>query len=273
MSIIFMKKYFFKSIKTTWLATLLTCLLSTSLLARNSQRIDYKNEAVQVCTTQICDPFHVIATLTGGAAFTQIGQSKTFYDDSSFYTYSSNSSTHSQAMWGGSIGEELRLFPDWALQLNLAYYQIYSYTSSGTVTQGVDTATAEIFPYQYEIIARQYLLESKILLDKNNRFHPYILGGIGASFNSASDYIANPGLITFTPQFENKTNISFSYSAGAGVDFDISKYARFGIGYRFAGLGNAKLGKGMINTAQITNSYGQENVNAQEAIAQITFII
>lgn len=239
----------------------------------------YKDE----CTTIDCmnskeGMLNLIIALTGGIAWASPGVSQSFTDDDSLYDYDIGDSSQTVGLWGAFVGGEFFISRDMSIQAGLSYYQTGNFEVEGTVTQGVDPGSSEIYNYEYSIISRQILIEGKLLGSFiNNWIHPYISVGLGASFNSVHDYDAVVDtpfpFATFTPQFDGNTNISFSYNLGFGVDFDVATFMRLGLGYRYTDLGQANLGDGMINTAPISNTLEQANLRAQEVFAQLTFVI
>lgn len=72
--------------------------------------------------------------------------------------------------------------------------------------------------------------------------------------------------------FTNNTNMSFAYSLGVGIDVDIQKNWRLGVGYRFANLGQADLGRGVIDTTLFTSTLLQSNLYAQACVVQLTYL-
>lgn len=233
----------------------------------------YKGGNKNLCGKTLCQPFRFYTTLSGGLAWATVGESQSFVDDGSTYDYSADKANQKEALWGASVGGELRFSPDWSMQVGLSYYQSAAFEGKGTVTQGVDPDSSETFSYSFKVITRQYLVESKILLDAGMGFHPYVSFGIGASFNQTSDYNAPVSdFLTFTPLYKGLTNTALSGNAGFGVDMDLMEYARIGIGYRYSWLGAANLGDGRINTTEIANTLKQ-NIDAQEAILQLTILI
>lgn len=224
-----------------------------------------------------CSTFRLFASVMGGGAWAQLGQSQSFTDDATLYSYNPNTSSQFKPLWGAAIGEEFQFYPDWSTQIGISYYQAAAFNAKGVVTQGVDPATSDAYNYNYSVIARQYLLEAKFLADMTNGFHPYLTLGVGASFNSVSGYdvtVNSPfPFSTFTPQYASDTNISFSYAVGVGVDYDVTKFARLGLGYRYGWFGNANTGDGEINTVDISHSLEQKNLNLSMGIVQLTFLI
>lgn len=221
---------------------------------------------------------HGFLALTGGITWADPGESQSFTDDSSLYQYQDDAGSETVGLWGITIGGEWSGYPDLSFQLGLSYYQSGSFNPKGTVTQGVDPASSETYPYQYNIIARQYLLQGSL----SGSFiydwvHPYMMLGLGAAFNSAYDYDAVPNtpfpFATFTPQYASQTTTSFSYIAGFGFDFEIMKYARIGLGYRYVDFGEVDLGTGQINNVTISHTLDESNLRAQEVVAQLTIVI
>lgn len=218
------------------------------------------------------NPYHAIVTLSGGIAGTSIDMGETFQNDLRTYDYDLNSNT-TAGLWGGFIGAEKR-FITTAMQLGLSYYQASSFHVSGDLGQGVDPL--DIYSYQanYNIITRQLLIEGKLLLLQQGRYHPYFNGGLGTAFNTSTDYDVNydPELTT-TALFKSDTKTAFSYMVGAGVDIDINQTLRLGIGYRYANFGNTTLGDGSINGIPIEQTLVVDDLDASEVLLQLTFII
>ena len=139
--------------------------------------------------------------------------------------------TQTSGLLDAFLGAEWTIQPDWALQLGLDYNQAAPFSANGTLVQGADVPSQDTFGYHYSILARQLLVEGKLLYTFNQRFHPYIMGGLGAAFNKSSNYyISAPPFLTFTRIYSNNSVTSFSYAAGLGIDFDITCYMRLGVG-------------------------------------------
>ncbi len=245
-----------------------------------SKHYSYKGETTPKAKTYVCNnctTMRLFGSIWGGGAWARLGQSQSFTDDATLYSYSPNTSNQFKALWGASVGEEFQFYPDWAVEMGIAYYQTAAFEPKGTVTQGVDPASSNTYHYQYSVTPRQYLLETKFLADLMNGFHPYLTLGVGASFNSVNGYnvtVHSPfPFSTFTPKYASNTNINFSYAVGVGVDYDVVKFARLGIGYRYGWFGNANTGDGEINTVDISKSLKQNNLGVSMGLVQLTFLI
>lgn len=217
-----------------------------------------------------------LVTLSGGEVFSShVGQSQTFPEiEGSFYSYSANNANQSRGLYGSFIGAEWGFNPCWALQFGVGYYQASAFTARGLLTQGPDAGSSDIYNYQYNITSRQLLAESKLLFNWHERYHPYALMGLGEAFNKASSYQTTvPPFLTFTPMFNSHTTKSFTYAVGLGLDVDVVRHVRAGLGYRFTDLGKVNLGAGSIDTTSIGNSLTQNHMCANEVLAQLTFIL
>lgn len=218
-----------------------------------------------------------ILTLTGGIAFSEdAGQSKNFPANAtsfSYYHYALHHTSESSTIFGGLIGAEFPLNSPWLLQVGIAYYVPQSFNVKGIVTQGVDAASANQYPYQYTIQNHQLLLENKLFY-AIERYHPYVLLGIGPAWNRTKNFAVNidPPFTTFSNQFPSNTVTSFSYDIGFGMDINITEHLRFGLGYRFTDLGTAKTGKATIDQTITTNVLSQSHFYTQEGLAQITLL-
>jgi outer membrane autotransporter protein len=216
-----------------------------------------------------------IMTFTGGAAFVSAPDNNDLTIGLSQYDYDADNDGSTPGVFGGFVGAEFLINPDWAIQAGVSYYQSTSFTASGTVTQGIDPQSSSSFNYEYDIITRQVLAEAKILMNWKEKFHPYLSLGLGAGFNQSFDYDVNivPCGSTFSPEYEDETISSFSYLVGLGFDYDLKDYLRLGLGYRFTNFGKASLGDGFINNTTVEQSLEQSSLNASELIFQISFVM
>ena len=221
-------------------------------------------------------PYHALITISGGGAFSDdVGRSVTFpVIDDSTYAYTADKDSESSDLFGIFGGVEFPLYQAWSMQLGLGYYQT-DFDASGALVQGPDALSADTYQYKYSIKSEQVLVESKFLMNNFYRgLHPYLSAGLGAAFNKSKDYsVNNPTFLTFSPLFRANTETSFTYNVGFGIDFDIPKYWRVGVGYRFTDLGKSSLGVGRIDTTAIGSTLRQSHLYAHEVMAQLTFIV
>ena len=78
---------------------------------------------------------------------------------------------------------------------------------------------------------------------------------------------------TFTREYSDNTESSFTYSLGLGVDMDITEHLRLGVGYRFADLGKVRLGDAEINTTEVAGTLSQDHLYANEILVQLSLVL
>lgn len=190
-----------------------------------------------------------------------------------FYNYSPNSGTKTVGLIDAFLGVEWGLVTPYGLifQLGMGYDQSTTFNVKGTLVQGADVHSEGTFGYQYDVTLRQLLVEGKLLASIVGMYHPYIFGGIGASFNTANSFQTTvPPFLTFTRKYANNTNIGFSYSLGVGLDIDLDQVFRVGIGYRFSDFGKTQLGSATIDGVGVPGTLSQSHVYTNEVLLQIT---
>jgi hypothetical protein len=216
-------------------------------------------------------------TLTGGAAFTSDTGSVNNFPATdtifTFFNYNPSQSTQTDSIFGALVGAEFIAHPNVLFQAGVGYYQPSSFNVNGIVTQGVDIPSSNQYAYQYSILSHQLLAEGKLLYNNEQRYHPYISGGLGLSWNESKNYTVtiSPPFTTFSNQFANNTTTSFSWSVGTGVDVDLTKKVRLGVGYRFTDFGKAATGNGTIDDVLTTYALSQSHLYANIIEAQLTF--
>lgn len=220
----------------------------------------------------------VIGVGGGVAITTNLGQSQTFPilnpTTDEYFTYLPSNQSQTAGLFEVFLGAERRVFSNWLFQAGLAYNQSGTYKTQGNFTQGADAGSANQYTYQYKVTARELLAQGKLMHPYHDKFYPYVLVGIGGSFNRASNYATNvPPFLTFTRDYANNTSSSFAYKVGLGSDLDITQHTRLGLAYRFSDLGNANLGMATIDGSGVPGALSQSNLYANELLLQLTYII
>lgn len=224
-------------------------------------------------------PWHTVVTVSGGAAFsTDVGVSKYVpprNGNFSFYNYDTQHPNQEQAIFGGFVGAERAIRAPWLLQLGIGYYQPSSFKATGRVTQGTDIASENQYTYQYFIQSYQLVGEGKLLYTNASQYHPYLAGGLGIAWNAVSNYNVKiePPFTAFTNQFQHHTTPAFMYSAGFGLDVDMPKNLRLGIGYRFINFGRARTGQGIIDDVPTGTTLSQSHLYVNVIEAQLSFVV
>ncbi|MFA6038182.1 MAG: outer membrane beta-barrel protein [Legionellales bacterium] len=218
-----------------------------------------------------------LVTLSGGVGFnSDAGASEYFTLGSSQLDYDAHHETKARGVWGLFLGGESEIADDFALQLGVSYYQTASYDADGTLAQGFNSNSMAYYDYNYEIIARQILIESKLLTQWHEDYRPYISLGLGAGINTAQEFSIDylPSM-AMTHIYEDHTTTSFTYNVGIGVDVDLTDYLRLGVGYRFTDFGQVELGQGaydQFEPTSISETLTQDHFYVQEILVQLTII-
>ena len=190
-----------------------------------------------------------------------------------FYYYQAQHSSTTAGLFDAFIGGEWALCDNWLLQTGLGYDIATSYRVNSTLTQGADVQSQNVYAYHYQLMNQQLMAEAKLLYKFMDRYHPYAMLGLGASFNSVYNFSTNvPPFLSFTRDFKNYLNTSFTYSFSVGVDMDVTQNVRVGLGYRFADLGNAASGGSSINSTYVSGSLSQSHMYVNQVLAQITYL-
>lgn len=236
-------------------------------------------QADGILDTSLRSQWRPVVSAAGGVALTHnLGQSNTFLIQNpiseELYIYSPSNRTQMQGMFEVFLGAEHLVLTNWLLQAGLAYNQTGSYQAQGTFLQGADTSSTDQYTYKYNTVARALLAEAKLMRIYQDKFYPYLLVGLGGSFNKSSNFSTNvPPFLTFTRTYANNSSRSFAYNVGVGIDMNIAQHARLGLGYRFAGLGQANLGASTIDNTHVSGVLSQSNLYENEILLQLTYII
>jgi opacity protein-like surface antigen len=191
-----------------------------------------------------------------------------------FYDYQPSNPNNPQFIFNFFLGNQFVLNNLWAVQAGIDYGQSGNFGVDGTLTQGADVFSEDVYRYHYNIQVRQLLAEGKLLYQfkQNTRVHPYIIAGIGAAFNTAMDYNTTALYsLVITREYQNRTNTTFSYTLGAGVDVDLNYNVSLGLGYRFTSFGEVSLGSASLNGQSVTGTISQNPLLANELVAEITY--
>lgn len=214
-----------------------------------------------------------VFSFTAGATMSQLGQSQSFAPiDLCSYSYQPQG-LQTTMLWGGFIGSEFKRTPVWELITGLGYYQPNTLSTKGQLTQGADPTSESAYSYQYQVQSQQLLAESRWVWIATEKIRPFLMLGIGATFNKTSDYQTTvPPFFEFTPAFSSHTQTNFTYALGPGIDISLSKSFRIGLAYRFTDLGSANTGSAQIDAIPISSTLKQSKLYANQMLAQLTFI-
>jgi opacity protein-like surface antigen len=220
-------------------------------------------------------PLQTILSFAVGPSLVKSGNAQTLnLPDSSISYFHPRHPVQVQTLYNAFLGVVYQFLPKWALQAGISYTQPSTFTIEGIEAQNTSSRN---YDFNYNVAARQLLVEGHIVYDYGI-LHPYFSFGMGPSFNSAYLYQSFPPPGTSnSPTFMNDNNMAFSFALGFGVDVDVMKSVRLGLGYKFSDFGRADLGQGTqftgtINQAYLSRTIEQNNLYSNALLAQITIV-
>lgn len=186
---------------------------------------------------------------------------QTFFPD----VYFSNNNQNSEvvALSGGySWHRDDVWLPILSLGLEYSYY--FPIKSTGSIQKFFSPNLTD-YTYEFKTRFQQLNVLAKANMYRwSNGLSPYLLGGIGNSWNSLDSYseAAVPGITPrIPPGFGNATTSNLVYILGFGLDYDINNNFQVGLGYRYDVLGKAHSGNG-VSTFSNVNLKGRSTLNA-----------
>lgn len=149
---------------------------------------------------------------------------------------------------GYVLSRQASWFPFTSLGLEYSYFMPAKV--KGVVEEFSDPEQAN-FNYNYKVTHHNLRVLGKADLFRWRNWMPYLSAGLGASWNRFSNYseeaISELPSPRENPSFANKAKLNFSYMAGAGVDYILSRNLWAGLGYRYDHFGWGKTGDRIEN--------------------------
>lgn len=188
----------------------------------------------------------------------------------------SNDQTSSVPMGGIFVGAE---FPfeskPYRLQSGFSYYTASPYEAAG-IDYFYSIPSMGNKEYSYSITSQRIFFENKFLYEipsiygSTQNIFVYLSAAAGAAINRAYNYqeTAIDPNTTATGAFASNTVYSFAYSVGAGIEAQLGKTIRLGLGYRFNDLGEVSLGD--YSDANTSNTIDTDNTYVNEAVLQLS---
>lgn len=169
-------------------------------------------------------------------------------------------------------GYQLTSFRLPGLSLGVRYSHYFNPTIDGQVIQYSLPAFTN-YNYQFHLESDVLLATAKMNFLNEKTLTPFIRGGLGVSWNNASQYseVALPNVTPrISPSFGNHTQSDFAYQLGAGLDWRVKPQWLISLGYEYSHLGNFSLGNGSLNWSNESLSSGTLSNNA--AVLGLTYL-
>ncbi len=160
-------------------------------------------------------------------------------------------------LFGYQGSHNRRFFPVYS------FFVGYTYSVPGKIHGDVEEfsdPTKVNYSYEYEVSRQTLQFFGKFDLCEMGRFMPFIIGGLGGSYNRADDYseTAKPGVTPRnSPGFGDDNEFVFAYSFGGGFDFKAYDNIWLSLGYLYGDFGDVQTGKGVatFSTDRLKTEY------------------
>lgn len=190
------------------------------------------------------------------------------------FAYSPLNQNQTKSIFELFVGLEREIIADWRVQMGLSYGQTEIFQVRGNLIQGVDSQSSNLYQYDFNVRAHELLAQMKLMRVSRDIFYPYLLVGLGTSFNDASDFGTSvPPTLAFTRNYMDETTRSFAYQFGAGLDVSLIQNVRLGVSYRYANLGAVRLGAANISGTGVSGTLSQSSLYANEVLLQLSCLI
>jgi hypothetical protein len=102
----------------------------------------------------------------------------------------------------------------------------------------------DVIGYNYKVMHGRAEFKGKLIAAAYNWAQPYLSASLGVGFNHTHDYfpVTTNGVLYPPSYFNANSNVSFSYTAGAGLQRMLTQHWQVGVGYEFADWGKNYLG-------------------------------
>jgi len=195
-------------------------------------------------TNPISDRWHLVLGLSGGPAWTQAGETQTFFlqpDVEKSYVAKKNN----QALGSGELflGVQKNLHSSATGQIGIAVAGATAVKLTGNILEDADPSFNN-FNYAYKINHAYLGLKGRLIAGTMYGLQPYLSGSAGVGFNRAYNFSISPIISEEVPApaFTANTNAAFSYTLGIGLQKSLSANWQLGVGYEFADWGSYDLG-------------------------------
>lgn len=175
-----------------------------------------------------------VGTLSGGAMWENAGETEHLEIIPGVQTkYKSNKESNTLGTGEVFVGGQYDSEKDWQAQFGIAFGGMSEATLEGDVySPGSDGV------YRFKLNQTRLVAKAKILGNLKTHFKNYVSASLGTTFYDAHDF-ENTSLV---PDFEDHSGNAFTYSAGIGMQYVISKNWQIGLGYEFTDWGKTHLG-------------------------------
>jgi opacity protein-like surface antigen len=182
--------------------------------------------------------------------------------------YVGNSSSQAGPIVGGDIGYHWKPANRW-FWLNVGVESSFTQlTSPNGLVHPLFSANPNFDTLNFNYDARAVPLFGMLTLAGNfGHFAPYVIGGLGVSWNKAYNYNevpTNPNLtaLPMRTMFNSRTQVEFAWTVGAGIAYAVTQSTSIGLEYRYTNYGNLALNPAPQQATRQILNLGKMTANA-----------
>jgi opacity protein-like surface antigen len=221
---------------------------------------------------------HLYAFSAGALFSSDAGESEYFPvvnpDTDSFYNYSKTNQTQFNGQFAVFVGDRWQIGFPWQIDAGLSYTQTGDLSTKGTLTQGADVLSEDIYSYKFKIQSRQVEVKGKIAYAYPGVVIPYITLGLGMAINTAKDFSTTaPAFQAITRSYPSNTSSSFTWTVGLGTEYALNANTRLGIGYEFSNNGSVAFGSSNITGIPASGTISQTHFYTHSVMAHVSYFI
>lgn len=219
-----------------------------------------------------CSPTQYVIGLSGGPLFNNSGETQViFLEPDVQKTYVADSSSRTNAAFEVFLGIDHEIEPAFRGQIGLAL----SFAGSklhGHIWEDSNQLFDD-FTYDYSVRNTRYAAKGKAIIDTWRGWGTYLSGSAGVAVNTAHNFNITPIIpeAVPAPRFTSNTELSFSYSLGAGFQHTLGHNWQAGIGYEFADWGKSSLSRAPGQT--LSDGIGSPHLYTSEIVLFINYMI
>lgn len=216
--------------------TIATALSAKLALAGDAKAHPWKDQPSFV-------PKYVVA-IAGGPIWENAGRTQTLYLAPNIVkTYVANSFTSTLAEGELFFGIVRPLRNGYQYQVGVALATTSNAQLSGIIWDDANPAF-DNYAYEYQLNHTHLALKGKLLADKGYYVMPWVSISLGVAFNQAQFYNNLPVIqqAVVNANFAYNIKTAFTYTAGIGVQKNVTDHLQLGVGYEFSDWGPSNLG-------------------------------
>lgn len=219
----------------------------------------------------------------GGGTYSNFGSENTTVQLNNSVTneYDANNNSNWNLLGGIGIGYTFPLSPLFQLSTYLSGYVVGMGMVEGVEHPFVnDNPNYDTLDYQFKVNSYALMLESRLAVTRYP-LQPFVLAGIGGSWNELFNYEESPtnpnGTAAPVPEgFSDHGEASFAYQVGVGLQYNFLQGDtgqctwQVSLDYRYMNFGEGSLG---TNPAQTTNeTLKLSNIDTQAIVLTLHFV-